>query len=257
MNTKEYKILVVILIVIAAIVIGYGLTKHSTTVTTTPAVTTSPTGSTVSTLSVVSIHENASDTPQVSIEYPQFTSLPPSADEAIASSTMSRLADFRETVKENMAARFATGGTHDEIASSSYSFNATWQQAQISDRYISFIIRYDSYSGGANENQEVQTFNYDVASGTPITLEDLFPNVQKPLQKISSIVRQQLRSSLASASQGNVSDQMLDEGTAPLDENFANFTFTDNAITFYFPKYAVAPGSFGEQKAVILRSDIK
>jgi hypothetical protein len=256
MNTKEYKIFVVILIIIAIIVVGYGFTKHPNTVTS-PSVTAVPTGSTVSTLSIVSIHETASSSPQVNVQYPQFSSLPPSANEDIASSTKSRLADFRDTVAENMAARFATGGSHDEISSSSYSFNASWQPAQVSDRYVSFIIRYDSYSGGANENQEIQTFNYDVASGTPLTLEDLFPNISKLLQKISAIAREQLRSSLSSAAPGYTPDQMLSEGTAPLDENFSNFTFTDNAITFYFPKYAVAPGAFGEQRVVISRSSIK
>ncbi len=238
MNTKEYRIFVIILVVIVAIVIGYSMTQHSTTVTS-PTVTNAPTGSAVSSLSIVSIYDDASTSPQLNIEYPQFSSLPPSANEAIASATMSRLDDFKAT------------------AINSYSFMATWEPAQVNTRYVSFIERYDSYSGGANENQEVQTFNYNVASGTPITLQELFPDVADPLKPISILVREQLRESLSAASPGYSPGQMLSEGTAPIAENFANFTFTDDTITFYFPKYAVAPGAFGEQHVTIPRSDIR
>lgn len=256
MNTKEYRIFVVILVVLAAVVIGYALTRHSTTVTS-PTVTSAPAGSTVTPLSIVSIYDDASTSPQINAEYPQVSALPPSANEAIASGTMSRLADFKSSVTENMAARAATGGRPDEIATSSYDFIASWQPSQINGRYVSFVERYDSYSGGANESQELQTFNYDVASGTPVTLGDLFPGIQDPLVPISILVRSQLSDSLKAAAPGYNPTQMLDEGTAPTTENFSNFTFTDDAVTFYFPKYAVAPGAFGEQHVTIPRSGIK
>lgn len=255
MNTKEYRIFVVILVICAAVVIGYSLTQHTTTVTTSSTATV-PTGSTVIPLSIVTIHDDASSSPQIDVEYPQFSSLPQSSNDLIASATLSRLDEFKKNVQETMAARAATGGGA-EIATSSYTFNASWQSAQINDRYISLVIRYDSYSGGANENQELQTFNFDVASGTPVTLSELFPAVANPLKTISILVRSQLRDSLASASPGYSPDQMLNEGTTPTADNFSNFTFTNDVITFYFPKYAVAPGAFGEQRAVLPRSDVK
>ena len=48
--------------------------------------------------------------------------------------------------------------------------------------------------------------------------------------------------------------QDLREDSLTVLENFSNFTFTDNSITVYFPKYAVAPGSFGEQEISIPRT---
>ena len=256
MNTKEYRIFVVILVICAVIVIGYALTQHSTTVTS-PTVTNAPTGSSVISLSIVSIYDDASTSPQLNVEYPQFSSLQASANEAIASATLSRLDDFKSTMTENMAARAAAGGGSADIGTSSYSFIATWEPSQINDRYVSLVERYDSYSGGANENQDLQAFNYDVASGTPVTLQELFPDVADPLQPISILARSQLHDSLSAASPGYDPDQMLDEGTAPTADDFSNFTFTDDTITFYFPKYAVAPGSFGEQHVTLPRSDIK
>ena len=255
MNTKEYRIFVVILIILAAIVIGYTATRHTTTVTTSSTATV-PAGSTVIPISIVSVRDTSSTSPQLDVEYPQFADLPPSANDAIASATLSRLDTFKEDVKETMAARAATGGGA-VIATSSYSFTATWEPAQVNGRYISFIERYDSYSGGANENQEVQTFNFDVASGTPVTLADLFPDSADPLKLISALARSQLRASLMNASPGYDPDHMLNEGTAPTTDNFSNFTFDEYAITFYFPKYAVAPGAFGEQRAQIPLSSIR
>jgi hypothetical protein len=47
------------------------------------------------------------------------------------------------------------------------------------------------------------------------------------------------------------------EGTAPTAENYQNFTFTENILTIYFPKYSVAAGAFGELHVDIPRSEIK
>jgi hypothetical protein len=256
MNTKEYRIFIGILAVCAAVVVIYMITQHPSTVTT-PAVTNIPANSEVLPLSVVSINEDDPMSPQVNVEYPQFSSLPADFNDAIASSSLSRLDEFKKTVADAIAARLATSGASAEIATSSYSFNASWQSAQMNSRYVSFIIRYDSYSGGANENQDLATFGYDVASNTPVTLESLFPNAPDRLKVISRLVRAQLRSSLMAASPGYNPDAMLNEGTAPTDENFSRFTFTDKLITFYFPKYAVAPGAFGEQRTTIARSQVR
>lgn len=258
MNTKEYRILTLIIVVCAAIVIGYSLrsANHSSTTVTLPTVSNAPSDSTIIPLSIVSIRDTASSSPAVNVEYPQFSSLSDTFNSQISSSTLSRLTEFKELVTENMTARSATGGGAD-IPPNAYSFIASWQAAQINSDYISFIMRYDAYTGGANEDQEIETFNYNVASSSPVTLEDLFPNAPDRLQVISKLARQQLSASLTAAAPGYDPTAMLNEGTAPLASNFAYFTFTDNVVTFYFPKYAVAPGAFGEQKVTILRDQVK
>ncbi len=224
-----------------------------------PNVAKAPLGTSVP-MTLVTIHEDASTSPSVSVEYPQFPSLPADLNTAIASSTLSRLAQFRQEAADNAAARAATtpadSNASADIPMSDYSFIASWQEAQVNDRYVSFIERYDLYSGGANENQEVQTFNYDVTGKQMMTLADLFPNVPDYLNKISDATRQQLTASMEQASNGNVPTDMLDAGTLPTADNFANFTFTDDLVNLYFPKYAVAPGAFGEQHATIVRSSI-
>lgn len=256
MITKEYKILIGLLLVCVAVIVIYAGTNHSTTITQ-PAVTSVPKDSDVIPMSIVSIKETASSSPRISAEYPQFSSLPAEFNEAIASSTMSRLDEFKSTVAENIAGRRATARSAMDIATSSYTFTASWQPAQMNGRYVSFVIRFDSYVGGANENQDLMTFNYGIASGTPVTLAQLFPNTADPLKIISRLTRERLQDALKAASPGYDPDPMLEEGTVPTEQNFSNFTFTDDTIIFYFPKYAVAPGAFGEQKVTLSRDKIK
>lgn len=258
------SLLFVIILVGAGIYVGYTLfapkavnAPKTTVATSTPATTT-----TVKTVSVKAtietIHEVSSSTPMVTVEYPQFSALPDSFNESIATDTLSRLAQFRSDVNDNQTARDATAD-HDDasIPLSAYSFDASWQSGQVNDRYVSFIERYDIYSGGANEDQEIQAFNYDVVNHKVMTLADLFPKSPDYLTQISKIAQADLDSALDKASNGNAPTDMIAMGTSPDPDNFLDFTFTDSVVNIYFSKYAVAPGSFGEQHVIIARSSIK
>ncbi|HUX21933.1 MAG TPA: DUF3298 domain-containing protein [Spirochaetia bacterium] len=216
-----------------------------------------PAGAYATPMTIVSIVETASTSPTVTIEYPQFPKLPTALNDAIASATMSRLAGFRKTASETMKARAATGDSAAVIPYSAYHFMASWQPSQVNSRYISFIERYGSYAGGANGNEQLQTFNYDIARRGFVSLADLFPDAPDYLATLASTVRSRLASSMNSASAGHAPLSMMDAGTAPDTANFKNFTFTNDLVTIYFPKYAVAPGSFGEQHVTIIRSSIK
>jgi len=216
-----------------------------------------PQGATATPMTIVSIEETASTSPTVTIEYPQFPALPAALNSAIASATMSRLAAFRETAAETMKARAATGDAAAVIPASAYQFIAYWQPSQINSRYLSFIERFSSYAGGANGNEQLQTFNYDIARHSFVSLADLFPDAPDYLATVAAMARSQLANSMNSASAGHAPLAMMDAGTAPTPANFRNFTFTNDLVTIYFPKYAVAPGSFGEQHVTIIRRSVK
>ena len=80
-----------------------------------------------------------------------------------------------------------------------------------------------------------------------MTLADLFPNVPTYLKQISKLAIQQLTSSENSNSDGNAAIDMIQQGASPTPTNYANFTFNDDVVDIYFPKYQAGPGSFGEQ----------
>lgn len=208
-------------------------------------------------ITIQTIKEQASTSPQVSVEYPQFPTLSAAFNTSIEKSVTDRLAQFRTEAAENYKARKTTAPVDEHVSPSDFTFIATWEPAQINARNVSFIIRFDSYIGGANENQELQTFDYSVDKKMAIGLTDLFPNSPDVLQQLSSISSSQLAAHMQEAAGKDVPLDMMKEGTAPKAENFQDFTFTEKALTIYFPKYAVAPGAFGEQKVAIPLSDIK
>jgi D-alanyl-lipoteichoic acid acyltransferase DltB (MBOAT superfamily) len=177
---------------------------------------------------------------------------------AIANYVSSNLAQFKTDSDANWQARIDTmpSGTKNLLPPQAFTFASNWTPAQINNQYISIIVRLDYFNGGANGTQLLQTFNYDVATGKIMTLADLFPNVPTYLQQISQLAIQELTSSMSDASNGNAPADMIKEGAAPTADNYANFTFTDYIVTVYFPKYQVAPGSFGEQQIGITRSTI-
>lgn len=260
MNRKTSN-LIVIIVVIAIGVIGYlswpKNVEHpaaSAPAAQNPVV---QSGTTTLQVSVVTSKQNAPNAPSVSIEYPKFPALPADFNAAIAKAVNDRLADFKKESADNDAARRATADPKAVITADDYSFIATWEAAQADSRYVSLIMRFDSYTGGANENQEIQTFNYDVVANKELSLADLFPQAPDYLKQISVLARAQLTDSLNKASEGNIQMDMLTAGTEPAAENFSDFTFTDQTFTLYFPKYAVAPGSFGEQHVTLPRSAVK
>lgn len=193
-------------------------------------------------------------------EYPQFPDLPKSFNDSIRAEVDRRLSEFRENSEENWSAREATLPESERTAvpDHPFFFGVRWDAEQFNDRFVSFVLRFDSFEGGANARQELKTFNFDAESGREVVLGDLFPDDGRYLDRISEYVREDLKIQMSSALGGGSGDgfleRMIEEGTEPIAENFSNFVFNDRAITFYFPKYQVAPGAMGEQKSVMARS---
>ncbi|MCX6716090.1 MAG: DUF3298 domain-containing protein [Candidatus Taylorbacteria bacterium] len=208
-------------------------------------------------VTIEKIDEQASSSPSVSVEYPQFPTLPEKFNQEIKSAVTSRLQEFRSIAKENTDARKATAAKNETPNASDFSFLARWEPVQVNNAYVSLIIRFDSYVGGANENQELQTFNFDIVNKQILALDGLFASSTDYLSVISTEARKQLLEKSKTISGDNTPTETLIDGTVPKTENFKNFTFTENSIQIYFPKYSVAAGAFGEQQIVIPFSSIE
>lgn len=195
-------------------------------------------------------------------EYPQFPDLPVSFNDSIRSEVNGRLSEFIKNSEENWNAREATLPEEERtsVPDHPFFFGVRWDAEQLNDRFVSFVLRFDSFEGGANARQEMRTFNFDVRNGREISLGDLFPNDERYLNRISEYVREdlttQITDALAEGSGDGFLEEMIEKGTDPTVENLSNFVFNDRTITFYFPKYQVAPGVMGEQKSVMARPEI-
>lgn len=205
---------------------------------------------------IENINEQASTSPQVIAEYPQFPTLPTAFNLAVKKSVTDRLASFRQESAEAYHARKTTAPVDQYITPSDFNFIAKWEPAQVNPEYVSFIIRFDSYTGGANENQELQTFNYDVRTGRMMTVADLASSTAY-LDFLSQESRRQLTAHFEDLAGPNAPADQILASTTPEAGNFQNFTFTDYLLNIYFPKYSVAPGAFGEQKVVIPLAEVR
>ena len=203
-------------------------------------------------LAVISLREKT-ELYTIRAEYPDLRSLPNEFNQQIKYAITQRIDEFKRNAAENWEARKATDSVMVSASGPEipYSMNIEWEPAQLNPSYISFIVRFNAYEGGANERQELVTFNYDVAKRKVLALADLYPTDPNYLTNFSETAKQQLSQTI----EGEFAKEMLDAGIAPTIENFANFTFTDDIIIVYFPKYQVAPGAYGEQKMIMPRAE--
>ncbi len=209
-------------------------------------------------MSVVNVHDDTNSLYKFAIEYPQFIALPDEFNASISGLVSQKLADFKKTSSDNWQARIATAspGSTPEIPKQPFYFSVGWEPKQINSRFVTFILRISSFDGGANGREELSTFNYDVSKGKVVALADLFPQNGQYLKAISDASRQQLIGDLNISSGGHAPVDMIWQETEPNENNFKNFTFDDNMLQMYFPKYQVAPGVFGEEKVILQRSAI-
>jgi hypothetical protein len=192
---------------------------------------------------------------RIMAEYPQFSLVGDEFNGAIAKEVGDRVKEFKNAVEENWKARQDTtpkGEVKEEFPVEPFYFSAVWESKQMNERYISFVLHFDSFEGGANGRQELRTFNYDLKNKKQMTLADLFSGVPDYLKKIASFSKQYLVGSL-----GESGLDMIETGTKSTSENFKNFVFSDDIVLVYFEKYQVAPGAAGEQKIFIPRGAIK
>jgi hypothetical protein len=77
-------------------------------------------------------------------------------------------------------------------------------------------------------------------------LSNLFTNGDDGLKTIAPYVAAQLHSTLPSTDQ-----DFVDDGTAPTEDDYANFTVQPDGVTFIFDPYQVAPYSDGQQKVTV------
>jgi len=178
----------------------------------------------------------------IKAEYPLFDTAPKAFNDKITKDVNDRINEFKAQVAENEKVR-------QDI---DYSFTLWWEQKQLNNKYISFILRDESFTGGANENTDLFTYNLNLKTGKEVTLADLL-GTDKYLNSLSKYVKNDLTSQF---SQLATPDILFEDGIAPKAENFRNFVFDDNTIDFYFPKYQVAPGAYGEQHVILPRSTV-
>ena len=117
---------------------------------------------------------------------------------------------------------------------------------------VTYIFTVYENTLGAHGNMFFHTISFDMATGKPLALTDLFLPSSSYLTTLSSIARKELPSVI-----GGLSDtEMIAGGTAPEEKNFQNFFFDNQNLVLLFPPYQVAAYAAGPQTLRIPISEL-
>lgn len=212
--------------------------------------TSTPTTAGTLKMEVVTI-ASTTDLADIRVEYPRFADAP-ELTKQIERYAEDSIAEFTLNYLANDKARKETTPEGETFVKTQYLLDISWEHAQLNERYVSFIMHLYAFDGGANGRQVPRSFNWDMQSQRDVPLAALFSNDENYLQRISTYTRQVLQGELGDST----SQEFLVDGTQPIAANFQWYTFTDQAVTVYFPKYQVAPGAAGEQQVTIPRDAV-
>jgi len=95
------------------------------------------------------------------------------------------------------------------------------------------------------------TFNYDIKKSLKLELGDLFSVNFDYLKFLSEFSRETLFAQLKNTKENLTDYQWLENGTAPIIDNFATFALSDKGLIIYFNPYQVAPPSSGISEILI------
>lgn len=186
-------------------------------------------------LSSITIRE---ETPgfNVDVEYPVLCV--PKANRTIRDWVGFRLFDFKKLDPEHDLTDFP----HKYAMQMRY---AVWPAHGHS--FVSVKLSVSVYTGGAHANHWPQTWVFDLENGQEIELDGVFTDLETGLNTASRLVRPPLVNALGDM----YLEDMLQPGIEPMEENFRNFIFTEDGMTFFFMPYQVGPFAAGEQVVTI------
>jgi hypothetical protein len=209
------------------------------------------------------------------VKYPYFKNASSDFNLKIENFIKKAMEDHDSLSKDNWMARYNTQVKGDNVPkvpatdADKFYFSSDFTIVQSNSTYISFVLNYGGFSGGAHGYENNISFNYDVKNQKNIELKDLFPNNTEYLNYLSTESRNFLeKQDFANVSEEDKKNstpeaikQFLDSitssiemGTEPKIENFSVFTFTPDKVKIYFGQYQVGPYVIGMPEVEI---DIK
>lgn len=198
------------------------------------------------------------------VKYPYFKNADIDFNLSIENLIKSKIEDHKKASQEYWQARFDTQTKGENIPKvpsdeDKMNFSSDFTIVQSNSNYISFILKYGGFSGGAHGYEDVVSFNYDLKNKKIIILKDLLSSDSQYLITLSTKSREYLKNQFATVSEEDKNNSspealkeyvdnmvsMINSGTEPKEENFNTFTFTEDKIKIYFSQYQVGPYVIG------------
>jgi len=115
----------------------------------------------------------------------------------------------------------------------------------LSPKTVSYIFTMYEDTLGAHGNTYFRTFTFDLATGEPLSLSDLFIPSANYLERISEVTRKDLPVILSLKAGAPADKDMITSGTIPESDSFQNFAIDGDTLQIMFPPYQVAAYVFG------------
>lgn len=198
------------------------------------------------------------------IKYPYFSNASDEFNGRVKTFLEQQVKDQQTNSKEGWQARYDTQTADYPITKTpslndKWPFQADYTVVQSNNNYISYVLQYGGFTGGAHGFESKVSFNYNVVTKNDVTLKELFPNNPDYLKYLSDESRKQLVKRFATMSKEDKAnstpeaikeyiDNMMSDintGTELTESNFNVFTFTPNKVKIYFAQYQVGPYVIG------------
>lgn len=186
----------------------------------------------------------------IQVEYPKFPGLADFSAE-ISDLVSGKISSFKDEARKNWEARRATATPENPVPENPevpFPFIVEWRPVQMNNKYISFVVHFYSFVGGAHGMNEVRAFNYDFAKNKEITITDYLNSSEPAFESLALLAKKEVTSQLQATGMqiDGFTGKMIEDGTKATPENYKNFNFDYNSLTIYFQQYQAAPGSAGE-----------
>jgi hypothetical protein len=198
-------------------------------------------------------------------KYPYFKNADTNFNASIETLVKTQMDDHAKNSADNWKVRYDMQVKGDNIpkvpttSADKFAFVSDFTVIQSNSSYISFVLNYGGFSGGAHGYENEISFNYDVKNKKIIELKDLFTNNSEYLTYLSEQSREILKKEFATVNKEDRKNSdpeaikeyidnivsSIESGTEQKEENFSVFTFTPDKVKIYFAQYQVGPYSIG------------
>ncbi len=118
--------------------------------------------------------------------------------------------------------------------------------------------------GAAHTNEHDETFNFAISDKKifPVTISDLFQDLNSAVEIISIKVRESLKRQFWEKFKFELDEdpywrEIFEENTSPALENFYTFAIKKDSLIFYFPPYRIAAYAYGSFSAEVAFFDLR
>ncbi|MFA6386158.1 MAG: DUF4163 domain-containing protein [Candidatus Paceibacterota bacterium] len=198
------------------------------------------------------------------VKYPSFKNADKNFNLQIENLLKTEIQSFKTDSAANWQARFDTQAAGENIKkvpanADKFTFASDFVIVQSNANYISFVLHYGGFNGGAHGFENVISYNYNVKSQKKVELGSLFSKGSNYLNTLSTKSRAYLKNKFAIVTEEDKKNSdpvalkeyidnatsMINDGTESKIENFSVFTFTPDKIKIYFADYQVGPHAIG------------